>query len=434
MIFIHIATPLICLSTLFFVTSLIQASRALDRIRLKQAFAHNTGYRFFYRIVNKLFPERTWEGLFYLLSLTQYLLRILLTVTMFYYIYRSLPSFFGSSVWCSLLLVLVVGSSFEFLVRSFAYNYPLALLRVVTPPAVFLLLLLLPLTLFLLKGHTYLTRRHTFPDDQSKLKGKWKEKILELAQESELSETLDPADRRLITSVASFRDRIVRKIMVPRVDIFALSVDQTVHEAVRKCLSEGYSRIPVYDESLDTVRGVLLAKDVIEHYFRCLENGNMSPMNTPLEKLLKPVLYAPETKKIFHLLQEMRNRQMHLAIVVDEYGGTEGVVTIEDILEELVGEIADEHDIIEEETLYKVAPEGGWIVDPKMTVTDVEKELGITIPQSSEYDTLGGFVFHRAAAIPGKGWKMHGEGFDLEVLSSSERNIEKIILMPSTDK
>ena len=159
------------------------------------------------------------------------------------------------------------------------------------------------------------------------------------------------------------------------------------------------------------------------------------PSTPPLEQLIKPILYTPETKKISRLLQEFRQKQIHLAIVVDEYGGTEGIITIEDILEEIVGEIADEHDILEEEKLYFPFPGGGWIVDGKMNVLDIEKELGIQIPPSPEYDTIGGYVFHRAGTIPSKGWKIHQDLFDLEVLSSNERAIEKVILLsPSSEE
>ena len=257
-----------------------------------------------------------------------------------------------------------------------------------------------------------------------------KDKILELAYESDLALHLDPFDRKTICAVASMRDRIVRKIMVPRMHIFALSVNQTVHEAAQKFISEGYSRIPVYRDSVDQIIGVLLYKDVIEYYVKSTQKNDPSLIETPLEKLLTPVLYTPETKKISQLLQEFRSKQIHLAIVVDEYGGTEGIVTIEDILEELVGEIADEHDSLEEEQLYKPHPGGGYIVDGKMAILDIEKELSIQIPSSSEYDTIGGYVFHRAGSIPSKGWKIHLDHFNIEVLSSSQRAIDKVLITP----
>ena len=118
-----------------------------------------------------------------------------------------------------------------------------------------------------------------------------------------------------------------------------------------------------------------------------------------------------------------------MAIIVDEYGGTEGIVTIEDILEELVGEIEDEYDT-EDETLFKAHKTGEWIVDAKMSINDIEKELGVAIPHSPEYDTIGGYIFHRAGTIPAKGWRIHHENFELEILSSTERAIDKIRIIP----
>jgi putative hemolysin len=148
-----------------------------------------------------------------------------------------------------------------------------------------------------------------------------------------------------------------------------------------------------------------------------------------IESLIKPVVFTPETKKISVLLQEFRNKKNHLAIVVDEYGGTEGIVTIEDILEELVGEIEDEYDIQQADLISSLAS-GGWIIDAKMGIIDIEEEIGIQIPPGPEYDTIGGYVFHKAGSIPTKGWKVHLDEFDLEVLSSDERSINKIKITP----
>lgn len=148
-----------------------------------------------------------------------------------------------------------------------------------------------------------------------------------------------------------------------------------------------------------------------------------------LDTIAKPVLYAPENKKITQLLQEFRNKQIHMAIIVDEYGGTEGIVTIEDILEELVGEIEDEYDIDDEHDFWEL-PGGGWVVDAKMTILDIEEELGIKIPPNPEYETIGGYVYHCAGTIPAKGWRLSHDEFDLEVLSSTERSLKKIKLQP----
>ena len=145
---------------------------------------------------------------------------------------------------------------------------------------------------------------------------------------------------------------------------------------------------------------------------------------------MKPVIYAPENKKISKLFQEFKKEKIHLAIIVNEYGGTEGIVTIEDILEELVGEIEDEYDTEEERQFWKL-PSGSVVVDAKMSIIDVEEKIGIKIPPSVEYETIGGYVFHRAGTIPSKGWKIHLEEFELEVLISNDRCIEKIRITPT---
>lgn len=291
-----------------------------------------------------------------------------------------------------------------------------------------LILLLLPLKA------TWIQRyRHLFPGFNKSKEGSTsqiREKVLELLQESERKLPLDSHYKKLISSVLSFKDRLAREVMVPRIDVYSLSSDTTVEEAAKSFLSEGYSRIPVYKESVDHIIGVLLYKDALKIFAGALSSKEgKDKLQMPIEALVKPVLYTPETKRISHLLQEFRSKQIHLAIVVDEYGGTEGIVTFEDILEELVGEIADEYDI-GEEVLYTALPEGGWTVDARMSILDIENELGIQIPPGPEYDTIGGFIYHKAGAIPTQGWRIHHENFDLEILSSDERSIDKIKIMP----
>jgi len=424
--------PLVFIIAASSITTLTKALQYLGRIQSRREFERKPHYFFTYNLINKLFSGDPWDNLFYLLSLTKHLLRLFYSTT---FLIALLPNIFECStsliphILGAIAIITAVALAFEFFFRLITRFNPTLMLRIVTPITTFFLLLFSPITFLLLK------LQHTLfhPKNGKSLgfsRARVKDKILELAHESELSVHLEPFDRRIISAVASMRDRIAREIMVPRIDIFSLSVNQTVHEAAQKFISEGYSRIPVYKGNVDAIIGVLLYKDVIEYYFKSIEKNDQSPLETPLEKLVKPVLYSPETKKVSALLQEFRSKQIHLAIVVDEYGGTEGIVTIEDILEELVGEIADEHDIIEEEKLYSPHPNGGYIVDGKMTILDIEKELGISIPMSPEYDTIGGYIFHRAGTIPTKGWKIHNNNFDLEVLSSSERVIDTVLITP----
>ncbi|MFN0065346.1 MAG: hemolysin family protein, partial [Chlamydiales bacterium] len=251
--------------------------------------------------------------------------------------------------------------------------------------------------------------------------------ILHILQSSTNKESLDAIDKKLIESVVKFKDRIVREVMVPRIDLFSLPTETTLRAAAPKLIEEGYSRIPVYRESIDNIIGILMFKDVTQVYMDVVEGRrNASILDTSIEPLIKSVCYAPETKRVSQLLQEFRTQQKHMAIVVDEYGGTEGVVTIEDILEEIVGEIADEYDF-DEETLYIPMTDGdGWIVDARMSLFDAEDIFGIQIPQEGDYDTIGGYVFHKAGSIPPQGFKIHHEKFDLEILNSSERSVEKV--------
>ncbi|MBF5059250.1 hemolysin family protein [Candidatus Neptunochlamydia vexilliferae] len=409
----YLLLPILFLIGACAITGLTKALHILGRIESKKEFQKKPHYFFTYTFVKKLFSKNPWDNLFYLLSATKHLLYLLYAIS--FLIYFAPLSLLGV---CLLLAIALVCDAFF---RLIAHSAPPLFLRMTTPVASFFLLLFSPITFLLLKVQKSLLRGKVS-------KGRIKDKILELAFESELSDYLEPFDKRIISALASMQGRIAREIMVPRIDIFSLSINQTVHEAAQKFISEGYSRIPVYKENVDEIVGVLLYKDVIEYYFKSIEKNEQSPLETPLENLIKPVLYAPETKKIAALLQEFRSEQIHLAIIVDEYGGTEGVVTIEDILEELVGEIIDEHDSIEEEQHHTPHPDGGWVVDGKMTIVDIEKELGVSIPKGPEYDTIGGYVFHRAETIPTKGWKIHNDNFDLEVLKSSDRAIEKLLL------
>lgn len=299
---------------------------------------------------------------------------------------------------------------------------PQATIHFLAPISSFLLLVCTPITsLFFWAMRAIL--RNADQQKRTPVGFDIRDKVYEVLQESELGAYLDPNEQKFILSIVSFKERIAREVMVPRIHLFSLPSETTVNEAAYQFLKEGYSRIPVYQESVDHIIGVLLYKDILKLYIEQEQHPHL--LQTPIEKWIKPILYTPETKKISHLLQEFRNKQIHLAIVVDEWGGTEGIVTIEDILEELVGEIADEYDA-EPQSLYSPLSGGGWLVDAKMSIIDIQGELGIKIPQSPEYDTIGGYVFHRAGSIPTRGWKIHHDEFDLEVMSSSERSVKKI--------
>jgi putative hemolysin len=254
-----------------------------------------------------------------------------------------------------------------------------------------------------------------------------KDKLMEALRDLEEAGFLSTHDQNLMQALFNFRDRIAREVMVPRVNLFAISSDLSIKEAIELLEKENYSRVPVYKDSIDNIVGVLMYKDLLLKYLK-----SESRLDEKIENLTKGVLYTPETKKISQLLQEFRKRQTHMAIVVDEYGGTAGCVTIEDILEEIVGEISDEYD--QEAALFRPQGKGVWIVDARMNLLDLEEETGIKIPQEGEYDTVAGYVFYRLGTIPEKGWHIHHDEFEIEVLESCDRVVEKVKITTGRQK
>lgn len=252
------------------------------------------------------------------------------------------------------------------------------------------------------------------------------EKVLAILEGSENKTT---QDKELIHAVIAFKDRIVREVMVPRVNLFALPAKTSLKEAALLILKEGYSRVPIYKDTIDEILGILMHKDILRLFVEAkTESDRQKLEQMSLEMLVKPILFTPETKKVAALLQDFRAKQMHMAVVVDEYGGTEGIVTIEDILEEIVGEIADEYDD-QEDKPYIEESEGTFLVDPRMSILDIEEQCGIKIPQEGDYDTIGGYIFHKAGAIPRKGFHISHDTFDLEVLNATERSILQVRLI-----
>ena len=250
-------------------------------------------------------------------------------------------------------------------------------------------------------------------------------RLLDLLEEMENEEVIEPADSKMIKSVAQYGKLVAREIMIPRVDMICLSEDVTAKEAYDCYMEHEYSRVPIYRESIDHITGLLLYKKFMQACLEALQEGR--DINTiDIKTLIIPVLYTPENKRIRDLFTEIRTEKIHAAIVVNEYGCTEGLVTIEDILEELVGsEIQDEHDE-DEETLFQRAQDRSWIVDARMSIVDIERELGISIPHNAEYETIGGFISWKMGEIPTPGTTIHEDLFDLRILQSDRRQIHKV--------
>ncbi len=238
-----------------------------------------------------------------------------------------------------------------------------------------------------------------------------------LARMGEANGELEEGEREMIHSIFEFGETLVREIMVPRVDVVAVRHDARLPEIVDLVLEEGHSRIPVYKDTIDHVVGVVYVKDL----FRYLRDGQV---HVTAGEVARPAYYVPETKKVDELFQEMRQKKVHLAIVVDEYGGTAGLVTIEDVLEEIVGEIRDEYDVEEREPLVML-DERTALVDARMHLEEVNERLGLDLPVG-EVDTLGGFVYSRMGHVPEKGEQITYDGVVIRVEELEGQRIARL--------
>ena len=335
-----------------------------------------------------------------------------------------------SNLTFGLLSLLLIALTVYFLFNFFATHLVVATLKLFSLIASFYLILFFPLIYPLLWLDKKLSPSPIKNPTLSRSE-QLKHRLLELLEEAEMQNLHDPMETKLVSSLAQFGDRVAREIMIPRPDMLCLPESTIIYDSLKMFIQEGYSRIPLYRDSIDDVTSVLLYKDVMEFCVDAMEKNDLALIRkTTVSSLATELLFSPENKKIRDLFQEMRTKKIHASIVVNEYGCTEGLITIEDILEELVGsEIQDEHDE-GEESPYKETLDKSWIVDATMSIIDVEKELGIELPHGPEYETIAGFISLQAGCIPKPGTLFHGDNFHIEVLKSDERQILEVKITP----
>jgi putative hemolysin len=227
---------------------------------------------------------------------------------------------------------------------------------------------------------------------------------------------LEEDEREMIASVIELGEQPVREIMVPRIDIVAASASTTVRDVLDCIVESGHSRIPIYDGSIDNITGVIYAKDLLKF----LRDGLQS---APVQPLAREPSYVPETKKVDELLHEMQQRHVHLAVVVDEYGGTAGLITIEDLIEEIVGEIQDEYDV--EEAMIEEVSDSEALFDARVSIRDVNDTLDLDI-EDEDFDTLGGLLYHELGKVPNVGDEVRVDGALVTVLTTTGRRVRKV--------
>jgi len=413
---------------IFFVETLSLTINRLGETRFTPIATRYSGRFFYYPFHQSLYKDDSFELLCFTSILSTNIARLALGV-LAYLMFFSLPHSTPEIILYVVIVVFVYLLFGDFFPRLLSLRSPEKALSSCFFISSFFLYLSTPIAicfLWLMRQSSKLKKEEHKHDAIDEIQ----ETIVEILQETNVEAKFGASDKKLLASVIKFKDRIVREVMVPRVNLFSLPLTTPINEAAKLLMDKGYSRTPIYRDTVDDIIGVLMFKDLLELYIDC-ERGkkNHSLLEGTIEGMLKGVFYTPETKKVSSLLQEFRTKQMHMAIVVDEYGGTEGVVTIEDILEEIVGEIADEYDV-DEETLFTRQDGGGWIVDARMSLLDAEETFDIHIPQEGEYDTIGGYIFQRVGSIPEKGLRIHHEDFDLEILSSTARSVEKVKITP----
>ncbi len=261
----------------------------------------------------------------------------------------------------------------------------------------------------------------------SRLERQIVEGLREVVAESEPDDDLDETERELIGNVMEFGDVDVAAVMTPRTEVDAVEVSATLIEAAGTIATSGHSRVPVYEQNLDTIVGTFSARDLIQ----VIADGGLE--SRALRDIVRPAFFVPETKEVSELLTEFRRHKTKMAIVLDEYGGTAGLVTLGDVLAEIVGELPDEYDTDQPNPFERLA-DGRVAVDATQHVTEVNEELEIELPEEEDYETLAGFVLAQLGHFPEVGESFEYGGWELEVAEASDRRVLKVALRPLAAK
>ena len=315
-----------------------------------------------------------------------------------------------------ILIVLLLCGLCEILQKLVLVRSDIMILRIFMPiTAAMAKIILLPLTPL----YRVIDRRvekfldAADPGDKASLE----DEILDMMEDQPDSD-LEEGEKRMIKGIFDLPNTSVKEIMTPRVDIEALPVTATVAEAKKMILESGHSRIPVYGRSIDEIRGVVYAKDFLQ-----VKNENLT-----LERLARTPIFVPETKAVDELLDEIKRSHNHFAVIIDEYGGTSGIVTFEDIIEEIVGDVRDEFDEREEaEEKSQLMPDGSVILEARTSISDVNEILDIKLPEDEDSDTIGGYICSAMGRIPETGEVFTEPNlFRAEIVSADTRKIQKL--------
>lgn len=261
---------------------------------------------------------------------------------------------------------------------------------------------------------------------RSKAKSVSEEEVKQFLEEGERSGAIDKTEHELIKSIFEFTDTTVKEIMVPRTDVFAVDISTPRDQLIHVLIDQGYTRVPAYRDSIDNIIGIIYTKDLLG----VLEHRDL----IILQDIIRPAYMVPESKKISVLLRELQKKRQHMAIVIDEFGGTEGIITVEDIVEEIVGEIRDEYD--EEHSDVVTASDGSVQVSGGITIHDFNEKFKTAIPEDADYDTISGFLHMQTGRIPELQEEIKYKNISFTVTKKNERRIRlvKIRIAPAESK
>lgn len=309
-------------------------------------------------------------------------------------------------------LILIVG---EITPKIYASKRPVKVARFMARPLHFMNGFFKPLSRLLVNSTSFMDKH------LEKKKGEISMEDLSTAVEIATEESTQPEEKQMLKGIASFSEKEVSGVMIPRIDIVGVEQGMEFLDMLATVIKSGFSRIPVYDETLDKVTGILYVKDLLPY---------LDAQSYEWQKLVRPAFFVPENRKINDLFQDFREKKIHIAIVVDEYGGTSGLITMEDIIEEIVGEINDEFDEGNTEEHYKKLDDGSYLFKAQTSIVDFCKVFGVDEgyfePMQGEADTLAGLILEIEGRIPEIGFKFNFEKFHLEITDADKRRIKEV--------
>ncbi len=354
---------------------------------------------------------------------------VLFSIAIFLFFQNLMPN------WSLIQLLLVSAGSSIFLLTIIAYSLSRALATVMAESFYIIAYLLfspikwliIPISSIMAFINRSILKIFKYDEKYSFLSNDEKQRL----EDSDSVQGLDKEERDMIRNIFEFGDSTVKEIMLPRIDIKGIEINTNYKETLELINGAGHSRFPVYEETIDNIKGILYAKDVLSWINNNRDSKNIDE-EWEMEKILKDPVYVPGSKKLDDMMEELKRSKVHIAVVVDEYGGTEGIVTMEDILEEIVGEIKDEYDQ-EENEVVKIS-EGTFSVDPHMELDDLSEIIEYNFDlEDGEYNTLGGLFYHEYGGVPKEKHLIEYRGLKLKILKMDNQRIKRIELQIIAD-